>query len=231
MIASTFSAVAPPPREEIRTVAEQVFDRAEFARRKGVLQRVIDWFTNLFPERSVSKGGYSAASNLLLYVALALLLVLVVWLIVRVVRGRVRRAPRDEPEGPTVSIEVPRSTADWRSEAERLEAEGRWKDAMLARYRQLVGTLVDGGVLSREPGRTTGELRAELSLAVPAAAGWFDEATSMFERPWYADLPTGPDESRRFAELAALVIEAAAAEGQPDEPTNDPTSPDGMVPA
>jgi hypothetical protein len=68
---------------------------------------------------------------------------------------------------------------------------------------------VDGGVLSSEPGRTTGELRAELAGTLPVAAGWFDEATTLFELPWYADAHTGPDERRRFAELATSVVAAA----------------------
>jgi len=81
---------------------------------------------------------------------------------------------------------------------------------MLARYRELVGTLVDDRVLSNVPGRTTGELRLELAAEVPEAAGWFDEATTLFELPWYADVVTGAEQSHRFSSLAERVLDAAA---------------------
>jgi hypothetical protein len=203
---------SPPPREEIRRVAEDVFDRPEFERHKSVVQRFLDWLSELLPQSSAGTaggGGLSAAANLILYLTLAVMLVLLVWLVVRIVRARVRRPPSDD--GPTITVEPARATADWRSEAEEHEAAGRWKQAMLCRYRELVGTLVDDGVLSTEPGRTTGELRAELRETCTEAAADFDAATTLFELPWYADVDTGPAENRRVRELAARVVGTAGA--------------------
>jgi hypothetical protein len=203
---------SPPPREEIRRVAENVFDRPEFERHKSLLQRILDWLADLLPQSSGSTtggGGLSAAANLILYLTLAVMLVLLVWLVVRIVRARVRRPPAED--GPTITVEPARATADWRSEAEDHEAAGRWKQAMLCRYRELVGTLIDDGVLSTEPGRTTGELRAELRQTCPEAAADFDAATTLFELPWYADVDTGPEQYRRVRALAARIVRTAGA--------------------
>ena len=95
---------------------------------------------------------------------------------------------------------------EWRSEAERAEDEERWKDAMLCRYRELVGELVDRGAIRAIPGLTTGELRLEVSTSVPDALDAFSEATTLFELPWYARVSTGPEENRQFRELARRIL-------------------------
>ena len=82
------------------------------------------------------------------------------------------------------------------------ESEGAWKQAIRARYRLLVRTLIDGGQLPDIAGRTTGELRSDIETTIPGALESFDEASTLFELPWYADVETGPAENERFKELA-----------------------------
>ena len=77
---------------------------------------------------------------------------------------------------------------------------------MLARYRGLVDELVDDGVLAAVPGRTAGEYSDDVAGTLPAVAEPFDEATELFERAWYGNLPTGPDESARFQDSAGRVL-------------------------
>ena len=57
-----------------------------------------------------------------------------------------------------VDVDVRRSASAWDELARRLEAEGRWKDAMRARFGSLVERLVDGGLVADVPGRTTGRV-------------------------------------------------------------------------
>lgn len=201
-----------PTRAEIREVATEVFARSEFARRKGLLQRLLDWILDRLPAGGSATGAGSApVANLLLYLLLVALGVAVVAAVVAVIRsGRWRRAARDDETGEVLEEPV-RSARAWRRDAEVAEAEGRWKDAARYRYRELVAELIDRRVVGEVPGRTCGELRNEVRERAPLAAASFDAATNLFELPWYGDQPTGPEENRRLRALAAEVLAAAPA--------------------
>jgi hypothetical protein len=198
-----------PSRDEIRHTATQVFGRPEFQQHKSLLQRFVEWLQHLFPSTSEGGGSFSAAGGLFFYLALVALLALLVFLIVVVVRGirgRKRRQKVDDVET-IVDPEVERTVGEWRSAAERAEDEGRWKDAMLCRYRELVGELVEREAVRPIPGLTTGELRVEVATSVPEVLDDFSEATTLFELPWYARASTGPDENRHFRDLALRILD------------------------
>lgn len=200
--------------DEVRRRLDTIFGRPPFVRHKGVLQRLWEWITSAFdaprvdaPNSSVSWLG--AVANLVVWLALVALVIGLVVLAVHVVRRRVRstRVAAAEPE--LVSSKSGRTRREWGSLAERYEAAGDWKEAIRCRHRELVADLVERHAVSSVPGRTTGELRSDVSGSSPSAAAEFDEATLLFELPWYADAPTGPDENRRFRELAGRVAGAA----------------------
>ncbi|MCC6226907.1 MAG: DUF4129 domain-containing protein [Microthrixaceae bacterium] len=200
-----------PTRDQVRDAAAEVFRRGEFQQRKSLLQRFMEWLAGLFDESEMSPpelrpGGGSALGELLLYLLLAVLVVLAIWLIVRAVRARVRKSARVEPEDPEARLEEERPASEWRSDAERAESEGRWKDAMRDRYRELVAELTERRVLPDVPGRTTGELRADMAEHEPPMADPFSEACLLFELPWYADLPTGAEENSRIRQLTDHIL-------------------------
>ena len=201
MIAS-WSAAAPPP-ETIRTRADEILSRPEFERHKSLLQRILDWIGDQLSRLSFGVGhGPGFLGDLIgLVVIVAVIVLLVVF--IRAFR-RTRRPPEPEIEL-SVEEESRRSASDWRSDAERFEAEERWREATRARYRELIRTLVDERVLTDLPGRTTGEYDHELSAARPAAATAFDELTALFETAWYGGQPTTAAQHQRFCELAAEV--------------------------
>ncbi len=90
-----------------------------------------------------------------------------------------------------------------------LEAAGRWRDGMRARYRALVTDLSRRQVIDPSVARTTGDHRGEVGATLPAAAPEFGDAAELFDRAWYGNRPTGPDEAQRFGELARRVEEQA----------------------
>jgi hypothetical protein len=197
-------AAAPPPAGTIRERADEILGRQEFAREKPLLQRVLDWIGDQLSRFSFGVGsGPGFLGNLIGLVFIVGAIVLVVVLV-----RSFRRVPR-KPAEPELSAEeeARRSASDWRSDAERFEAEGRWREAMRARYRELVRTLVDDNVLVDVPGRTTGEYRAELAEARPPASDPFGELTDLFEAAWYGGRDTGREENARFRELATVVRE------------------------
>jgi hypothetical protein len=204
-----------PTRDEIRGAAERIFDRGEFQQQKSLFQKILDWIARQLgggPTTGVRTGSAPAASGLgtfLLYLFFVAVIVLLAWIVYRAVRDRVRRADVEPEEDPEPEIEEVRTRSEWQRIAEQAEAEGRWKDAILARYRELVAELVERRVADPVPGRTTGELRVDVAEHAPSVSAPFDEASTLFELPWYGDADTGPDESARFAAAAADVLAGA----------------------
>jgi hypothetical protein len=103
-------------------------------------------------------------------------------------------------------VEERRSVDEWEAAARRHEAAGEWKEGLRCRFRSLVERLVGRGAIPDVPGRTAGELRADVDAALPPVAADFAGAVDLFERAWYGDLPTGPEEAARFQDHAHRVL-------------------------
>ena len=196
-----------------------VMSRAEFRYEKSWLDRLGEWISRqlqeLFGDRApggAATGTFGGgAGSLVAWLLIVLAGVAVVAAVVYVVRHRVRR-PDDDEAVLTSEIEHRSPARHWADLAARHEAEGEWKEALRCRYRELVRTLVDRDQLPDIAGRTTGELRADLDRSTPAASAAFDRVTLLFELPWYADEPTGPEENREVRALSAQVLEQPVAQ-------------------
>jgi hypothetical protein len=128
----------------------------------------------------------------------------VVYLLARYGRVSLPALPRD-PE-PEVMVELTRTAAAWRAEAEVLEADGRWSEGLRCRYRALVADLVRRGTIPEQAGRTAGEYARDVSAREPELAPAFAAATELFEAVWYGGAATGPSEAERFRLLDGQVL-------------------------
>jgi hypothetical protein len=204
--ASRLAQGAPyPPSEQARERADEILRRDEFRPpEKSFLEEAIDWVDETVRSflNSLVSGG---AGSLIAWVVLGALVIVVALVVTRVVRT-MQTVPATAVER---QQEVRRSAVDWLAEAERLERDGDWKGALRSRYRWLVAELVERDVLRDVPGRTAGEYRVEIREKAPGAAPAFSGASELFERAWYGDLPTGPDENTRFRSLADDVLTGA----------------------
>ena len=91
--------------------------------------------------QQLAGGG---AGSIIAWVILGVLVAIVIVVVARESPARCRPCRR------TRSSSRPsqrRSAVNWRAEAERLEAEGNWKDALRCRYRSLVMELIERDVL------------------------------------------------------------------------------------
>lgn len=212
-------AQLPPPGhdpEEVRRLADEILSRSEFGPpRRGLIERIVRWIldrlADLFDEitpgdaQPGATGGSNFLSSLILLVALVAVIAVVV-VVIR--RGGLRRKPKTDDDV-EVDIEERRSVSAWEREAVRLEGEGQWKQGLRCRFGALVERLRDDGVVPAVPGRTSGEYRIDVRATLPERADDFAGAAELFERAWYGDLPTGPDEATRFAGHAERVLTAA----------------------
>jgi len=205
--------------------ADDILGRQEFQRAQpGVFQRILTWLGD--EVGTVLAGLFTGGSG----AAVSWAILAVVLTVVALIVFRVARTVQAEPirSGPEMQVEVRRSPIEWRREAEACEARGEWKAALRCRYRALVADLVARRVVRDLAGHTTGEYRADVAVALPAAAAEFAGASELFERAWYGDRPTGPEENARFQELAAVVVDRA---GKPvkGSAASDPDLSDELV--
>jgi hypothetical protein len=194
---------ASPPPGEIRRRAHEILTRAEFGRHESVVQRILRWIGDQLSRFTFGVGGGPGFLGNLVSLAILVGVVVVLILLVRALLRHTRLPKRDDDdEELTIELEAGRDSTDWRSDAERFEAAGQWRDAMRARYRELVRTLIEDGVLEDLPGRTTGEYRNAFARARPQSAGPFIELTGLFEAVWYGGVETDAADNQRFRELA-----------------------------
>jgi len=199
----------------VRSDVKSVMSGDAYSYEPGVMERiggaVSRFFDRLFGKIRIPGLGSSfsgGAGSLIAWLLIGIAVGIVGLVIFRAIRSRVRRAPKDETPATVTTIDHARRARDWGSDAERWEAEGRWADAIQARYAELVRTLVDRGQLPDVAGRTTGELRSDLMETTPSAWGDFDRASEVFELAWYAEAPVSADDLRALRHAATQVIEA-----------------------
>jgi hypothetical protein len=199
----------PADADEARRAAEEILRGPEY-REPGEswFDGVLEWLDEAFSRVFGTLGG-SGGSSVVGWVILVFALIgvgVVLWFAVRSLRRGGRAKDAEETE---VAPRRRRREAavDWDAQAADLEAEGRWRDGLRARYRALVADLSRHQVVDPALSRTTGEHRREVGASVPDAAPDFDGAAELFDRAWYGNRPTGPEESERFQELARRVEE------------------------
>lgn len=195
-------------RAEVRRIMSRPAYRYEPTLLERLGRRLGEWLQRLLENLNVpgaAPGTFGGgAGSVVAWVLIILAVAVAVFAVVRAVQRRVRRPAADDAPATTTDVEHERRAKDWADEAARMEHEGRFKDAVRARYREMVRTLVDRDQLPDVPGLTTGELRRALDRTTPAAADAFDRACTTFELAWYAELPVD------VADLS--VLRAAAAE-------------------
>lgn len=171
----------PITRDGAREAAENELRKPVYRfGEKGLVERAVDWFMDrldrVFDELvRVTPGG--VPSLILLAVAIVALAVAL-----RVGLGPtgIRDVITDRRRGAGS-----RSPDEYRAEAERLAAEGDFKEAVRARFRAVIRELEVRGVLDPRPGRTAGEIAREGGDAVPAIGDDLRAVAATFNEIWY----------------------------------------------
>jgi hypothetical protein len=197
----------PPSTEDpaaVRDLADQILAEARYDRPpESIPDRVMGWIGDQLARAFgalVSGGG----GTVLAWVIIAVAVAAVVYLVVR--HGRLSMATLAGPREPEVMVELTRTASEWRADAARLEAEGRWAEGLRCRHRALVADLVRRGAIPEQAGRTAGEYVRDVSVTLPDATAPLAAATELFEAAWYGGATTGAAEAARFAELDARVL-------------------------
>ncbi len=203
-------------RDQVR----ELLSGDQYSYAPSLVERVLNWIAEQLDKLMPDAGPPGATGTftggigaVLAWVLIAVAVLAVVAAVVYVVLRRVRKVEVDEAPPTELEVEHRRTVRQWRDDAATHEAAGEWKEAVRAHYRALVRELTDRRQLPDVAGRTTRELRADLADTTPDATEDFDTASLLFELPWYADVPTGPDEVATFRTAAAAVLAAPHVQG------------------
>ena len=203
--------------DRARQLADEILSRPEYqwTDDRPLIERINDWIGDQLARlgSALAFGGLPVWVG---YLILGALLGGLAYLIWRTRDSWLRAAGPGRRGGRgRVVVSADEDLVDWPAEVARAEAEGRWRDALRARYRVLVGDLAARGVLGDLVGRTTGELTAEVRTVAPAAGPAFAAATDLFEAAWYGGAPVGPGDRDRFVPLADEARRRAEPVGVP----------------
>lgn len=185
---------------ELRERAGELLSRPPYREEPpGLLERAVTAVRQWLAELIDGVVGAVAADAMLAWLVVGIglaLLLLVVWRSTRglTVDRSVETAASGEGGG--------RPARDWHALADDHEAAGAWDEAVRCRYVALVTRLAELGVIEEVPGRTVGELDAELHGSAPALAPAVAEAGGVFAEVAYGRLPADRARARRLGELA-----------------------------
>ncbi len=194
--------------EAVREAADRILAEARYDRPpQSIPDRILEWLG----EQIAKVLGGAVGSGVGAVVFWAVVLATVAFVVLLVVRyGRLGRVPGLPARDRAVMVEMTRSPVEWLAEAERLESQGRWREALRCRHRAIIGELVRQGAIREQAGRTAREHLRDVMASRPAAAVPLAAATELFEAAWYGHAETGPAESAQLQALAVQVSEADA---------------------
>lgn len=203
-----------PARDEAQRWAWQELSDPVYAEHQpGLVERAVLWVWHRLQDLDLPAGP-GGTSGLVMLAALVLLAVVVVWLRAGPLRGPSARAARQPVlQGATLTA------AQHRSAADRAAAEGRWPDAVRERFRAIVRSLDERGLVEERPGRTAQEVADDAAATLPSIADSLHAGARLFDDVCYGSRTATADHDRRLRGLddqvsVARPRVAAAAAGR-----------------
>lgn len=202
--------------DEARNRAEEILSRDEFSPPEEsfverILGRVGDWLSDFFSFLTFGSGG-SGVGTLLGWIIIVALVAFIAVVLLKV-DWRRRRRTRSEDEVRTVTV-AGRTAGEWDDLAAAAERDGRWSEAVRARYRAVVARLAGRGIVSDRAATTSGEHRVDVDDRWSDGRSAFDAGAERFDEVWYGGDDAGPSDSDRLKELARLADAASDGDGR-----------------
>ncbi len=175
-------------------------------------ERILNWLRNLLPDRAPAVGSVGAAPGVtgltvIAWFLLGAVIILILYFVFRNFKGVGRRRKR---VGGILEDDEPERTADqWLVQAEKLEAEGKYREAVRCLYIACLVRYDDGRVARFRRHETNWEhlYRIESSPQNPSEID-FRTSTQRFDKVWYGYMVRGPEDVAEFREVYKRLCEA-----------------------
>jgi hypothetical protein len=185
-----------PARDEAQRWAWQELSDPVYAQHQpGLVERAVLWAWHRLQGLELPAGP-GGTSGFVILVVLVLLAVVVVWLRAGPLRGPSARARRQP-----VLHGAALTAAEHRAAADLAAAEGRWQDAVRERFRAVVRSLDERGLVEALPGSTAQEVADAAAGALPVVANALHACARLFDDVCYGSRAATADHDRRLREL------------------------------
>ncbi|HLX63086.1 MAG TPA: DUF4129 domain-containing protein [Planctomycetota bacterium] len=169
------------------------------------LSDLLDRLAKLIPS-SGSGGGIGTVVNVILFTAVAAVLILVVWMLLKKRKFKAMPAASTPVQAPAKDADpLSRGADEWEQYAVQLAGSGRYREAIRAWYHAALVLLFRAGVLSYRKGRTNWEYCYALPQELPARST-FQQLTGAFEIEWYGKAESSQDSAGAYAAAAKQFI-------------------------
>ena len=220
-------AEPPVDPQAARQAAVEILSQPEYQPKASswlarALDIVAEWLDRLLPDLggSPASPGVSRLWSVVAWVVIVALLGFGLVAVVRSLRAGGwpswrRRRGRQDHDPDEIQLDQTSPAVPTEGLASDHEAAGRWRDALLVRYRATVVRLADSGVVTPGPGTSSAEIRKEVAELLEPAGVSFARLTETFETVWYGGAPADAHTVTEAKENAAHVSRPIDTSGRP----------------
>ena len=196
-------------REAAHTeLSKHIYDEAQPPLAIRIIRWIVRWFSDLLDRvAAATPGGWYGVVILLGVLAVAAYAVLRR-------TGMVRGTAASRQDHPLFSP-MTRSAAEHRRVADAAAATGDWETAVQERFRAVIRTLEERGLIEDRPGRTADEAARAGGAVLPASADALARSAWMFDSIAYGGRPASAlqDEQLRSLDAGVRTARPFAAKG------------------
>ena len=210
----TISAQAPatPDADEARRAAGRELSRPIYHDHHDLWDRIWSWLRGLFDVGSMVPGVPSWVSTLIVVLVVAAGIALLTLLLTRLSSARRVATP------PSLSVFTDDRDADALTRAaDTAAAQADFTTAVVERFRAIIRSLDERGIIDESPGMTALEAAAlaHRALGTHPVVTPLHEAAHLFDAVLYGHVVSTRSQDRQMRELAAQVVTITLPAGRP----------------
>ena len=205
-VSAVYAAKAPatPDADEARRAASKELSRPIYHQGPGLWQRIRDWILDHLDTGSMVPGVPSWVSTAIVVTVVAIVVALLILLVTRVSSARRVATP---------SLSVLTDDRD----AATLTRASDFATAVVERFRAIIRSLDERGIIDEYPGMTALEAAAlaHRALGTHPVVTPLHEAAHLFDAVLYGHVVSTRSQDRQMRELAAQVVTITLPAGRP----------------
>jgi hypothetical protein len=206
-------------REDARDLARDELSKPTYDDEESLLDRALNWIY----ENVLSGGGSGEGDPVSSAVVAIIVVLVVVAAAIAIIRtGRLARQPS---KAKSVFGDDKRGAATYREAAVAAADRGDWHTAVVERFRAIIASAEERGVVDSRPGRTADEAARDTGRHLPELASRLSDGAALFDATLYGDHAA---DKPSYSALVSLDDDLRAA--RPSDTESDTSEPHLAVP-